>query len=136
VRSGKQLSSRFALSIFRPRSRANFNLADTGQVLNPGLTALDNEDPDHDWGRPELGRTNLFNMSLVYLLPVLDSKSGLTRGLFGNWELSTMVSAATGQPFTAYTGPIPGLNGGPSGTGYDHQSRRVHIGWIPARIHR
>jgi hypothetical protein len=62
-------------------------------------------------------------MSLVYLLPTMEGRSRVTRGLFGGWELATIVNAASGQPFTAYTGPIPGLNGGPSGTGYTDNQR-------------
>ncbi len=115
--------SQFQASYTLARSRANSNLSDVGQVLSQGFTALDNENPDHDWGRPDVGRTNIFNMSVVYLLPTLGGRSRAIRGLFGGWELATIVNAATGQSFTAYTGPIPGLNGGPSGTGFTDNQR-------------
>ena len=88
------------------RSRANFNLSDIGGALSQGFTALDNENPDRDWGRPDVGRTNIFNMSVVDFLPTLEGESRVTRGLFGGWELTAIVNAATGHPFTAYTGPM------------------------------
>jgi len=114
--------SQFQASYTLARSRANFNL-DVGLGLSQGFTALDNENPDRDWGRPDVGRTNIFSMSVVYSLPTLEGEARVTRGLFGGWELATIVNAATGQPFSAYTGPIPGLNGGPSGTGYTDNQR-------------
>lgn len=115
--------SQFQASYTVARSRANFNLSDVGAALSQGFTSLDNENPDHDWGRPDVGRTNIFNMFLVHLLPTLDDTPRVIGGLFGGWELAAIVNAATGQPFTAYTGPIPGLNGGPSGTGYTDNQR-------------
>ena len=36
---------------------------------------------------------------------------------------TAIVGAATGQPITAYAGTMPGLNGGPSGTGYTDSQR-------------
>jgi hypothetical protein len=115
--------SQFQASYTFARSKANLNLSDVGGALSQGFTALDNDNPDHDWGRPDVGRTNIFNMSVVYLVPTLDRNPRLIRGLFGGWELAMIVNAATGQPFTAFTGPIPGLNGGPSGTGYTDNQR-------------
>ena len=121
--------SQFQASYTVARSRANFNLSDVvGGNLSQGFTAIDNENPDRDWGRPDVGRTNIFNMSVVYFLPTLEGASRVTRGLFGGWELATIVNAATGQPFTAHTGSIPGLNGGPSGTGYTDNQRPNRTG--------
>ena len=121
--------SQFQASYTVARSRANFNLSDVvGGNLSQGFTAIDNENPDRDWGRPDVGRTNIFNMSVVYFLPTLEGASRVTRGLFGGWELATIVNAASGQPFTAHTGSIPGLNGGPSGTGYTDNQRPNRTG--------
>ena len=53
--------------------------------------------------------------------PELRGRPALTRHLFGDWEIATIVGAGSGQPFTAFTGGLPGLNGGPSGTGYRRQ---------------
>ena len=39
-------------------------MTDSGQ-LAANTTRLDNQDPDRDWGRPETGRTHIFNSSLI-----------------------------------------------------------------------
>ncbi len=51
-------------------------------------------------------------------LPTLEGDHGVKAALLGGWEISTIVQAASGQALTVYTGGLPGLNNGPSGTGY------------------
>ena len=114
--------SQFQASYTFSRSRANFAMTDSGQ-LAANTTQLDTQDPDRDWGRPETGRPHIFNASLVWLLPALQDRPALTRHLFGDWEIATIVGAGSGQPLTVFTGNIPGLNGGPSGTGFDDNQR-------------
>jgi hypothetical protein len=111
-------ASQFQASYTLARSRANLNLTDSGGSPAQGNATLDNQDPDLDWGRPETGRTHIFNASLIWLLPPLEGRSSAVRGVLGDWEIATIVGAATGQPLTVYLGPLPGFNGGPSGTGY------------------
>jgi hypothetical protein len=111
---GSQVQTSYTLS----RSRANLNLTDSGGAPAQGNSTVDNQNPDLDWGRPETGRTHIFNASLIWLLPNLEGKSAAVKGLFGDWEVTTIVGAATGQPLTVFAGTLPGLNGGPSGTGY------------------
>ena len=117
-RRGSQVQSSYTLS----RSRANMALTDSGSLAQ-NTAALDLAAPDLDWGRPETGRTHIFNVSLVWMLPALEDKSGLVRHILGDWELTGITGAATGQPFSAYVGSIPGLTGGPSGTGYTDNQR-------------
>ena len=123
-----QLISRFGrgshlqMSYTLSRSRANLALTDSGQ-LAANTTQLDIQDPDRDWGRPETGRPHIFNASLVWLLPTLEDRPPLTRHLFGDWEIATIVGAGSGQPLTVFTGTLPGLNGGPSGTGFNDNQR-------------
>jgi Carboxypeptidase regulatory-like domain len=121
---GSQVQVSYTLA----RSRANLSLTDSGQGLSQNTSALDLANPDSDWGRPDVGRTHIFNASLVWMLPSLEGSSALRRGLLGDWELASIVGGATGQPFTAYTGNIPGLNSGPSGLGYDNNQRPNRTG--------
>ena len=111
---GSQFQTSYTLS----RSRANLAMTDSDGNLSAGVYKLDIDDPDSDWGRPETGRTHIFNTSLIWMLPALKDQSGLMRTIFGDWEISTIVGAATGQPLNVfvYRGPA-GPNGGPSGTG-------------------
>ena len=56
-------------------------------------------------------------------MPALDNGSKGARAVLGDWEIATIVGAATGSPLDVFTGSIPGLNGGPSGTGYNDNQR-------------
>ena len=116
---GSQVQASYTLS----RSRANLALTSSDGGLSANTAQLDIQDPELDWGRPESGRPHIFNASLVWLLPSLEDRPELTRHLFGDWEIATIVGAGSGQPFTAFAGNLPGLNGGPSGTGYDDNQR-------------
>ncbi len=120
--------SQFQVSYTLARQRANVNMTDSGQGLEQDTSPLDVADPDLDWGRPAVGRTHIFNSSLVWMLPVFENASGLKKTLLGDWEVSAIVGAATGQPVNARTGTIPGLNGGPSGTGYTDNQRPNRTG--------
>ena len=35
---------------------------------------LDNQNPDLDWGRPDTGRTHIYNASLIWMLPLLEDQ--------------------------------------------------------------
>ena len=53
----------------------------------------------------------------------LEDQHGVRAALLGGWEVGTIIQAASGQAVTVYTGGLPGLNGGPSGTGYTDNQR-------------
>jgi hypothetical protein len=111
---GSQFQASYTLS----RSRANLALTNSDGALSVGVYSLDVQNPDSDWGRPETGRTHIFNASLIYMLPELRDQSSLVRTIFGDWEISSIVGAATGQPLNVFvTGNLPGIGTGPSGTG-------------------
>jgi hypothetical protein len=118
-RRGSQLQASYTLA----RSRANLALTSSDGSLAANTTRLDNQNDDLDWGRPETGRTHIFNSSLIWMLPSLQDQSRTIRTLLGDWELATIVGAGSGQPLTVFTGSMPGLNGGPSGTGYNDNQR-------------
>jgi len=117
-RRGSQMQASYTLA----RSRANLGLTDSGQLAANNAT-LDNTNPDADWGRPETGRTHIFNASLIWMLPSLEGKSAGVRRVLGDWEVTAIVGGGTGQPMTVYAGNLPGLNGGPSGTGFTDNQR-------------
>jgi carboxypeptidase family protein len=114
--------SQFQTSYTLARSRANLALTASGQ-LDANNVVLDNQNLDADWGRPDTGRTHIYNASLIYMLPTLEDKSKLARGFFGDWEITTIVGGGSGQPVTIFTGGLPNLNGGPSGTGFNDNQR-------------
>ena len=124
--------SQFQTSYTLAHSRANFAMTDSGQ-LAANTTSLDNQNPDLDWGRPETHRTHIMNASLIWLLPSLENRSGIARDVFGDWEITAIVGAGSGQPFTAYVGDLPGLSGAPSGTGFDDNQRPNRVAGEPCR---
>jgi hypothetical protein len=115
--------SQFQMSYTLARARANMSQNSSSGSLDAQDAPLDNGNLDLDWGRPTVGRTHVFNASVVWLLPSLEGSGGLMETVFGDWQFNAIVGAASGQPFTAYTGGMPGLNGGPSGTGYTDNQR-------------
>jgi Carboxypeptidase regulatory-like domain len=111
--------SQFQTSYTLARSRANLGLTSSGQ-LSPNNVVLDNQNPDLDWGRPDTARTHIYNASLIWMLPLLENRSKLVQGIFGDWEITTIIVGGSGQAVNVYTGSLSsGLNGGPSGTGFN-----------------
>jgi hypothetical protein len=111
---GSQVQASYTLS----RSRANIAMTNSSGALDVGVYKLDADDPDSDWGRPETGRDHIFNASLIWMLPRLEDQSRMMRAIFGDWEISSIVGAATGQPLNVFvSGNLPGIATGPSGTG-------------------
>ena len=124
--------SQFQMSYTLARSRANYAMTDSGQ-LAANTTRLDNQDPERDWGRPETGRTHIFNSSVIWMLPSLEGRSAAARALMGDWEIAGIIGAGTGQPLSVYTGSLPGFNGGPSGTGYNDNQLANRVANQPCR---
>jgi hypothetical protein len=93
----------------------------------PGLSTqnayTDSTQPGLDRGRGNNDVTHSFNGTLVLLLPTLENKSSLEKNVFGDWEFATIVRASTGYPITVYTGSVPGLSGGSTGTGFNNTAR-------------
>ena len=62
-------------------------------------------DPTADRGSSDFDQRHVFSESAVYSLPdPFVGKSRALSGVFGGWEISGIVSAQTGVPFTVFTG--------------------------------
>ncbi len=118
--------SQFQASYTWSKSTGNLGLDDSGSGNNADNNTSDLANPDLDWGPTRINRPHLFNASLILMLPTLEEKGGLTKMLFGDWEVAAIAAYSSGQSLTVYTTSIPGLNGGPSGLGLDaHQKPNV-----------
>jgi hypothetical protein len=116
------------------RTRANVALDNSDGNLSRHVTAIDNQNPDADWGRPYTDRTHVFNASVVLQLPSLENETGFVKNVLGDWEVGTIVGAASGSPLTVFTGSVPGIpEGGPSGTGYTDNQRPNRVAGEPCR---
>jgi hypothetical protein len=111
-------ASQLQLSYTLSRNRANVALDDSSGGLSQTESRLDRTNPAADDGYASTDRRHVFNAALVLAGPTLEDQHGARAALLGGWEVGTIIQAASGQAMTIYTGGLPGLNGGPSGTGY------------------
>ena len=105
--------SQFQSSYTWSKSLGTVPLDDSGGISNDNsITDLGNLALDH--GPTKTDRRHIFNASLVLVLPSLENKTGFVKNVFGDWEVATIVAAASGQAISVYTtGGLTGLNGGP-----------------------
>jgi type 1 fimbria pilin len=128
-------ASQFQASYTLARTRANVALDNSSGSLSADESALDLTQPGRDFGLANTDRRHVFNAALVLAGPTMDGESRMKRALLGGWELGTIFQAASGQAVTIYTGSIPGLNGGPSGTGYTDNQRPNLVSGVDCRAH-
>ncbi len=95
-------------------------------------SATDPENPALDRGLPLYSRKHLLNASLVLELPTFEGRSGFVRHVLGDWQIGTILLAASGSPLTIYNGFVPGV-GGVSGTGYNPNQRPNRVAGEPCR---
>ncbi len=125
---GSQFQASYTYANFKADDPLNDSGAGTfaGQVIDPENSRL-------DWGYAGLHRDHVFNASLVLNLPTLDNKGGFVRGLFGNWEIASIVNYASGQALNVTVGGAPGLGGGVSGTGFANNQRPNRVPGQPCK---
>ena len=116
-------ASQFQASYTLSRNRANVALDNSSGGLSADESRLDRTNPGADEGLANTDRRHVFNAALVLAGPALEDQHGVRAALLGGWEVGTIIQAASGQAVTVYTGGLPGLNGGPSGTGYTDNQR-------------
>jgi Carboxypeptidase regulatory-like domain/TonB-dependent Receptor Plug Domain len=126
-----QLQASYTLS----RNRANVALDNSSGSLSADESRLDFADPSRDFGLANTDRRHVFNAALVLAGPTMEDQHNMKGRLLGGWELGTIVQAASGQAVTINTGTIPGLNGGPSGTGYTDNQRPNIVPDVDCRAH-
>ncbi len=114
--------SQFQASYTWSKSTGNLGLDDSGGIDDDNSVS-DLANPDLDWGPTKVNRPHLLNASLILMLPTLEDKGGLVKTLFGDWEIAAIAAYTSGQSITVFTTNIPGIQGGPSGTGYTGNQR-------------
>jgi hypothetical protein len=114
--------SQFQASYTYSKSTGNLGLADSGGIdADNSVTDLTN--PNLDWGPTRVNRPHLFNSSLILMLPAFDDKGSFVKNVLGDWEFNAIAAYTSGSSMTVFTTGIPGINGGPSGTGYTGNQR-------------
>jgi hypothetical protein len=126
-----QVQASYTLS----RNRSNVALDNSSGSLSADESALDLSQPGRDFGLANTDRRHVFNAALVLAGPTLEGEHNMRGWLLGGWEVGTIFQAASGQAVTIYAGNIPGLNGGPSGTGYTDNQRPNFVAGADCRAH-
>jgi hypothetical protein len=75
----------------------------TSESKQTGQTATDPFDIKFDRGVSDFNRPQVFSFSGLWALP-FNPKGGLLHGLIGGWQLSSIVSVTSGEPFSIYSG--------------------------------
>ncbi len=85
----------------------------------------DSRQPWLDRARTRNDRRHAFTASVVIGLPKLEDQAGFVRHVVGDWEITSIVQAATGYPITVFGATPAGLDryAGLSGTGYAYNQR-------------
>ena len=96
---GSQFQTSYTWSqVARARSRSTTAAASATTTASPTSAT-------GTWtaGRTRTDRTHIFNASLVLVLPSLENKTGFVKNVFGDWEVASIVAAASGQAISVYT---------------------------------
>ncbi len=73
------------------------NLSDTTLAYVDTTTGIaDTYNPRASRGNADFDRRHVFNASLIYNLPTLETKNGFVKNAFGNWETATIVNVFSG----------------------------------------
>src|SRR5262249_45004316 len=109
------------------KSLGNIPLDDSGGIDQTN-SVLDLANRNLDYGPTRTDRRHIGNASLVLVLPSLENKSGFTKNVFGDWEIASILTAASGQRLSVYTtGGLTGLNGGAAGRRYTDNNRPMRV---------
>jgi carboxypeptidase family protein len=115
-------------------------LADSQRIDTPAMN-VDPYNVKAEWGPDILNHPQIFSANVVYDLPLLTDKSALVRTVAGGWEVSPIITMASGPSITTFaslggTGSVgdPMGVGSGGGTGRERanrvagQSCRAHTG--------
>jgi len=106
---GSSASYHSLQSAFNARmgSRANFQAAYTYSRLLANSQRIDTPQPNldpynlqSDWGPDILNHTHIFTANVVYNLPALTGKNAIERTALGGWEVTPIISIASGPSIT------------------------------------
>lgn len=118
-------------SIFQATYTWSKLLSDT-QLIDSPNNNVDFYNPRANRGPDVLNRTHIFSANWIYNLPTLQNQNAFVRNSLGSWELSSIISIASGPNVTPY---INSLTGGSdfSGTGGGGNETPMRVVGQPCR---
>jgi len=102
-------------SIFQATYTWSKLLSDT-QLIDSPNNNVDFYNPRANRGPDLLNRSQIFSANWIYNLPTLQAQNGFIRNTLGSWEMSSIISVASGSNVTPYINSLTG-GGDFSGTG-------------------
>jgi len=90
-------------------------LSNSQQIDSPAYN-IDAYDPHASWGPDILNHPHLFSMNIGYNLPTLQNSNAFVRAGLGGWQLSTIVTLASGPSISTLLNGVQGLSD-PAGVG-------------------
>lgn len=122
TRASRSLEAQFAYTW--SKSMGDTDITNSGNV-NKNSLLLDADNPRLNYGPSNINRPHNFTANVVYKTPRLMGQNPFVKGVFGDWEMATILSYATGSSLTTYTGrAVDGAPGGVSGTGTSQDNTR------------
>jgi len=106
-------------------------LSDT-QLIDSPDNNVDFYNPRANRGPDLLNRTHIFSANWIYNLPALQSQNGFVRSALGAWELSSIISIASGSNVTPHINSVTGA-GDFAGTGNGGNETPMRVSGQPCR---
>jgi len=121
----KALDAQFAYTY--SHSLANTDITDSSGGLSQGNSLLDPLNPRLDYGNSTINRPSIFVGNIVYTLPALSGQSKALQTAAGGWELSSILSYASGPSISIWAGGAApnGLVGSGNTAGGNERPNRV-----------
>jgi hypothetical protein len=125
------------------KSLANTDITDSSGGSNALNTYLDALNPHLDYGPTQINRPHMLVGNIVYNAPTLAGQNSFVRTALGSWELSSILTYASGPSLTVLAGGAggglglgtAGLQGGILGTGFNSGDRPDRVAGESCRSH-
>ena len=109
------------------KSLATTDITNSGNVNQQSLL-LDPSNPKLNYGPTQINRPHVFTSNIVYDVPTMRGSNPFMRTALGGWELSTILSYASGSSLTTYgVRAADGAPGGLNGSGANQDSLRPNL---------
>jgi len=107
-------------------------ISDTQLIDSPGNN-VDFYNPGANRGPDLLNRGQILSANFIYNLPTLQAQNGLIRNAFGSWEMSSIISVASGPNVTPFISSASG-GGDFSGTGNGGNENPMRVAGQPCHV--
>jgi hypothetical protein len=114
------------------KTLTNTDITDSSSSSNALNTYLDSLNHHLDYGPALINRPHMFVGNIVYNAPTLVGQNGFERTALGGWQLSSILSYASGPSLTVLAGGA-GAPGGIQGTGFTSGERPDRVPGQPCR---